>query len=86
MTLPVTVQQGCSAAPGIANALLDQIGFKGGRGAIAKAVALEMGSHPDDENGSMFWGIDKCSQGKANPYYEAAVKSYLRTKFGLKFS
>jgi hypothetical protein len=84
VTLPVTVQQGCSAAPGIANALLDQIAFKGSRGAIAKAVALEMGSHPDDSNGSMFWGIDSASEGKANPYYQAAVKSFLRTKFGLK--
>jgi hypothetical protein len=45
-----------------------------------------MGSHPDDENGSMFWGIDHCVEGKPNPYYEAAVKSYLRTKFGLRFS
>ena len=80
VTLPVTVQQ-CSAAPAVANALLDGIGFKGGRGAIAKAVSHEMGSHPSDENGSMFWGIDHCVQGKPNPYYEAAVKSFLRTKF-----
>ena len=84
MTLPVTVQQGCAAAPAIANALLDSIGFKRSRGAIAKAVASEMGSHPDDSNGSMFWGIDSCVGGKSNPYYQAAVKSYLRTKFDLK--
>jgi hypothetical protein len=84
VTLPVTVRQGCAAAPAIANALLDSIGFKGSRGAIAKAVASEMGSHPDDKNGSMFWGIDKCLQGMPNPYYQAAVKSYLRTKFDLK--
>ena len=84
VALPVTVQQGCAAAPAVANALLDGIGFKGSRGAIAKAVSSEMGSHPDDKNGSMFWGIDKCAAGKANPYYEAAVKSYLRTQFGLK--
>jgi hypothetical protein len=86
VTLPVALQVECSAAPAIANALLNSIGFKGSRGAIAKAVAHEMGSHPDDENGSMFWGIDQCVEGKANPYYEAAVKSFLRTKFGLQFS
>jgi len=84
VTLPVTVQLGCAAAPAIANTLLDSIAFKGSRGAIAKAVASEMGSHPDDINGSMFWGIDSCVEGKANPYYQAAVKSFLRTKFGLK--
>lgn len=77
VTLPVTVEKGCSAAPAVANALLDSIGFKGGRGAVANAVASEMGSHPDDKNGSMFWGIEQCTQ-------EAAVKSFLRTKFGLK--
>ena len=26
-----------------------------------------MSSHPDDKNGSMFWGIDHCIQGKTNP-------------------
>jgi hypothetical protein len=83
VTLPAMVQA-CSAAPGVANVVLDSIGFKGGRGAIAKAVASEMGSHPDDKNGSMFWGIDYCVNGQPNPYYEAAVKSFLRTKFGLK--
>jgi len=44
-----------------------------------------MGSYPDDEDGSWFWGIDKCLNGQPNPYYEAAVKSYLKTEFGLKF-
>jgi len=62
----------------------DSIGFKGSRGAIAKAISSEMGSHPDDKNGSMLWGIDNCLKGQPNPYYEAAVKSFLRDKFGLK--
>ena len=75
----------CLAAPAVANALLDGIGFKGGRGTIIKAVTREMGSHPDDENGSWFWGIDKCRDGHLNPYYEAAVKAFLKAKFGLKF-
>jgi hypothetical protein len=83
VTLPVTVQKGCAAAPAVANAILDSIGFKGGRGNVNKAVAHEMGSHPDDTNGSMFWGIEQCRKGAANPYYEAAVKSFLRTRFGL---
>ena len=81
---PPTVQ-GCPAAPAVANALLASIGFKGARGAIVKAVSHEMGSHPDDEDGSWFWGIDKCLNGQPNPYYEAAVKGYLKTEFGLKF-
>jgi hypothetical protein len=84
VTLPVTVQE-CLAAPAVANALLDSIGFKRARGAIVKAVSHEMGSHPDDKDGSWFWGIDKCLNGQPNPYYEAAVKSYLKTEFGLKF-
>ena len=82
--LPPTDQE-CFAAPAVANALLDSIGFKGARGAIVKAVSHEMGSHPDDKNGSWFWGIDKCLNGQLNPYYEAAVKAFLKTKFGLKF-
>jgi hypothetical protein len=82
--LPPTYQD-CMAAPAIANALLDSIRFKGGRGAIISAVSHEMGSHPDDKNGSWFWGIDKCVDGQLNPYYEAAVKAFLKTKFGLKF-
>jgi hypothetical protein len=84
VTLPVTVRHECAAAPAIANALLDSIDFTGSRGAIAKAVSSEMGSHPDDRNGSMFWGIDSCVHGMPNPYYQAAVKSFLRTKFDLK--
>lgn len=84
VTLPVTVQE-CLAAPAVANDLLDSIGFKRARGAIVKAVSHEMGSHPDDKDGSWFWGIDKCLNGQPNPYYEAAVKSYLKTEFGLKF-
>jgi hypothetical protein len=84
VTLPVTVRHECAAAPAIANALLDSIDFTGSRGAIAKAVSSEMGSHPDDKNGSMFWGIDSCVHGMPNPYYQAAVKSFLRTKFDLK--
>jgi hypothetical protein len=82
--LPPTDQE-CFAAPAVANALLNSIGFKGARGAIVKAVSLEMGSHPDDKDGSWFWGIDKCLNGQLNPYYEAAVKAFLKTKFGLKF-
>jgi hypothetical protein len=77
--------QECLAAPAVANALLNSIGFKGARGAIVKAVSLEMGSRPDDQDGSWFWGIDKCRNGHLNPYYEAAVKAFLKTKFGLRF-
>jgi hypothetical protein len=82
--LPPTDQE-CLAAPAVANDLLDSIRFKGARGAIIKAVSQEMGSHPDDRDGSWFWGIDKCVDGQLNPYYKAAVKAYLKANFGLKF-
>jgi hypothetical protein len=85
VTLPVAVTGECRAAPDVAGVLLDSAAFKGGRGGIIRAVSSEMGSHPDDRNGSMFWGVSHCVNGKPNPYYEAAVRYYLTTTFGVKF-
>ena len=41
-------------------------------------------SHPDDRNGSMFWGVNHCVNGKPNPYYEAAVRYYLKSTLNVK--
>jgi hypothetical protein len=84
VSLPSAVLQGCPAAPAVANALLNGIGFAGARGAIVNAVSAEMGRHPSDRNGSMFLGVDPCRNGMHNPYYGAAVRYFLRTGFGLK--
>jgi ABC-type glycerol-3-phosphate transport system substrate-binding protein len=54
VTITVTEAAECPAAPAIANAYLDSIGFTGGRGWIISAVTEEMGP------GNDFHGYSKC--------------------------
>ena len=73
-----------SAAPAIANKLIREHMPKLSRqdvNFLIREVAHEMGSHPEDENGSWFQGIDKAivvdNVEVANPAYEAAVKAFM---------
>ena len=79
--IPIVVE--CPAAPAIAAHLLQENNVRGRVfGEYVSAVAHEMGSHPDDVNGSWFHGIDKCivvdGVDTANPAYAEAVDAYLK--------
>ena len=68
---PVTAE--CDAAPAVANAYLDSIHFKGGRGDINSAVAQRM------TEGARFDGIDPCKVDA----YRAAVVAFVKAEFNL---
>jgi hypothetical protein len=63
----------CAAAPAVANAYLDSIGFTGARGDIDSAVALHM------TRGARFDGIEPCDVAA----YRQAVVAFLHANFGV---
>lgn len=65
------VDEECPAAPAIANAYLDSIGFTDGRGDIITAVTDQMGLR------ASFQGIEKCIDGEPNPAYQEAVIDFV---------